>query len=50
VLAGCNTQWAEDQLAALLSPTSFSAALLPRQLLHATLQKRLGQKLGPPRA
>jgi hypothetical protein len=34
----------------LLSPSSFTAALLPRQLLHATLQKRLGQKLGAPRS
>jgi hypothetical protein len=33
----------------VLSPSSFTAALLPRQLLHATLQRRLGQKLGPAR-
>jgi hypothetical protein len=47
VLAARNSQWNEEQLAALLSPTSLSAALLPRQLLHAILQKRLAQKLGP---
>ena len=47
VLAARNSQWDEEQLAALLSPTSLSAALLPRQLLHAILQKRLAQKLGP---
>ena len=47
VLAARNSEWDEDQLAALLSPTSLSAALLPRQLLHAILQKRLAQKLGP---
>ena len=50
VLAARNTSWSEDQLDALLSPTSFSAALLPRHLLHATLQKRLAQKLGTARA
>jgi hypothetical protein len=50
ILAACNTSWNKVQLDALLSPTSLSAALLPRQLLHATLQKRLAQKLGPPRA
>ena len=47
VLAARNLQWDDDQLAALLSPTSLSAFMLPRQLLHATLQKRLAQKLGP---
>ena len=49
VLAVRNSSWSADQLDALLSPTSFSAALLPRHLLHATLQRRLAQKLGPPR-
>ncbi len=54
VLAGRNSSWSAEQLDGLLSPTSFTAALLPRQLLHATLlhatlQKRLGQKLGAPR-
>ena len=49
VLAARNTNWKKDQLDALLSPTSFSAALLPRQLLHATVQKRLAQKLGTAR-
>ncbi len=34
---------------ALLFPTAFTAALLPRHLLHAMLQKRLAQKLGAPR-
>ena len=47
VVAVRNTNWNEDRLDALLSPTSFTAALLPRHLLHATLQKRLAQKLGP---
>jgi hypothetical protein len=49
VLAGRNSSWSAEQLDGLLSPTSFTAALLPRQLLHATLQKRLAQKLGAPR-
>jgi hypothetical protein len=49
VLAARNSTWSEEQLEALLSPTSFTVALLPRHLLHSTLQKRLGQKLGPPR-
>jgi hypothetical protein len=48
VLAARNSTWREEQLGALLSPTSFTAALLPRHLLHATLQKRLAQKLGAP--
>ncbi len=48
VLAARNSAWSAEQLDALLSPTSFTAALLPRHLLHATLQKRLGQKLGAP--
>ena len=46
VLAARNSAWSAEQLDALLSPTAFTAALLPRHLLHATLQKRLGQKLG----
>ena len=50
VLAARNSSWTAEQLDALLSPTSFTAALLPRHLLHATLQKRLGQKLGTPRS
>jgi hypothetical protein len=49
VLAARNSQWNAEQLDVLLSPSSFTAALLPRQLLHATLQRRLGQKLGAPR-
>jgi hypothetical protein len=49
VLAARNSHWNPGQLDALLSPSSFTAALLPRQLLHSTLQKRLGQKLGAPR-
>lgn len=49
VLSARNSRWDGDQLVALLSPTSFSAALLPRHLLHAMLQKRLAQKLGAPR-
>jgi hypothetical protein len=49
VLAARNSSWSDEQLQALLSPTSFTAALLPRHLLHATLQKRLAQKLGAPR-
>ena len=50
VLAARNTSWNKVQLDALLSPTSLSAALLPRHLLHAMLQKRLAQKLGTARA
>jgi hypothetical protein len=50
VLAARNSHWDTEQLDALLSPSSFTAALLPRQLLHATLQKRLGQKLGASRS
>ena len=49
VLATCSSSWSDEQLDALLSPTSFTAALLPRHLLHAVLQKRLAQKLGTPR-
>jgi hypothetical protein len=49
VLAARNSHWNPEQLEALLSPHSFTAALLPRQLLHSTLQKRLGQQLGAPR-
>ena len=49
VLAARNSAWSQEQLDTLLSPTSFTAALLPRQLLHATLQKRLAQKLGTAR-
>ena len=49
VLAARNSTWSQDQLDALLSPTAFTAALLPRHLLHAMLQKRLAQKLGAPR-
>ena len=50
VLAVRNSDRNEERLEALLSPTSFTAALLPRHLLHATLQKRLAQKLGTPRS
>ena len=50
VLSARNSHWDTEQLTALLSPQSFSAALLPRQLLYAVLQKRLAQKLGPPRS
>ena len=50
VLAARNSRLERGQLDALLSPTSFSAALLPRHLLHAMLQKRLAQKLGTPRS
>jgi len=49
VLAARSTTWSVEQLDALLSPASFTAALLPRHLLHAMLQKRLAQKLGTPR-
>jgi hypothetical protein len=35
VLAARNSHWSAEQLDALLSPSSFTAALLPRQLLHA---------------
>jgi hypothetical protein len=50
VLAARTSTWSAGQLEALLSPTAFTVALLPRHLLHAILQKRLAQKLGPPRA
>ena len=50
VLCARGTHWTDEQLAAMLSPSSFSAALLPRQLIYAILQKRLAQKLGPPTA
>ena len=49
VLAARSSSWSNEQLHALLSPASFTAALLPRHLLHATLQRRLAQKLGAPR-
>jgi hypothetical protein len=49
VLAARSSTWSQDQLDALLSPNAFTAALLPRHLLHAMLQKRLAQKLGAPR-
>ena len=49
VLATRTSTWSAEQLEALLSPTAFTVALLPRHLLHAILQKRLAQKLGPPR-
>ena len=48
VLAARNSSWSPEQLDALLSPTSFTAALLPRHLVHATLTKRLAQRLGAP--
>jgi hypothetical protein len=50
VLSARSSSWSDEQLHALLSPTSFTAALLPRHLLHATLTKRLAQKLGAPRS
>jgi hypothetical protein len=46
VLAARGSTWSSEQLKALLSPTSFTAALLPRHLLHATLTKRLARRLG----
>jgi len=49
VLAARNSTWSAEQLEALLSPTAFTVVLLPRHLLHATLQKRLAQKLGAPK-
>ena len=49
ILAARSSSWTPDQLDALLSPGSLTAALLPRHLLHATLQKRLAQKLGATR-
>ena len=49
VLAARSSSWTPDQLDALLSPGSLTAALLPRHLRHATLQKRLAQKLGATR-
>jgi len=49
VLAARSSSWTLEQLDALLSPSSLTAALLPRHMLHAVLQKRLAQKLGTPR-
>jgi len=49
VVLARNSSWTPEQFDALLSPGSLTAALLPRHLLHATLQKRLAQKLGAPR-
>ena len=49
VLAARSSRWTLEQLDALLSPSSLTAALLPRHMLHAVLQKRLAQKLGTPR-
>ncbi len=49
VLAVRNSEWHASCPDTLLSSTSFTAALLPRHLLHATLQRRLAQKLGTPR-
>jgi hypothetical protein len=46
VLAARSSRWNAEQLDALLSPTAFTAALLPRQLLHATLQKRPARSSG----
>jgi hypothetical protein len=50
VLAARASIWSAEQLEALLSPTAFTVALLPRHLLYAILQKRLAQKLGQPHA
>ena len=49
VLAARSSSWTLEQFDALLSPSSLTAALLPRHMLHAVLQKRLAQKLGTPR-
>ena len=49
VLATRSSTWTLGQVDALLSPSSLTAALLPRHMLHAVLQKRLAQKLGTPR-
>jgi len=49
VIAARSSSWTPEQLDVLLSPSSLTAALLPRHLLHATLQKRLAQKLGATR-
>ena len=50
VLAARNSHWNAEQLDALLSPSSFTAALLPRQLLHATLQKTTRSEARAPRS
>jgi hypothetical protein len=49
VVLARSSSWTPEQLDALLSPGALTAALLPRHLLHATLHKRLAQKLGAPR-
>jgi len=48
VLTARNSTRREEQLRSLLSPTSFTAALLPRHLLHAALEERLARELGAP--
>jgi hypothetical protein len=50
VLAARSSNWTSERLDALLSTGSLTAALLPRHLLHATLHKRLAQKIGAPRS
>jgi hypothetical protein len=42
VLAARNSAWSNEQLEALLSPTAFTAALLPRHLLHRHLAEAPG--------
>jgi hypothetical protein len=49
VLAARSSSWTLEQLDALHSPSSLTAAQVPRRMLHAVLQKRLAQKLGTPR-
>ena len=49
VLAARSSSWTLEQLDALLSPSSLTAALLPRRMLHAVVEKRLAQKLGNPK-
>jgi hypothetical protein len=49
VLAARSSSWPLEQLGALLSASSFTAAVLPRHMLHAVLQKRLAQKARNPK-
>jgi hypothetical protein len=49
VLAARSSSWTLEQLDALLSPSSLTATLLPRHMLHAVLQKRLAQTAWNPK-
>jgi hypothetical protein len=46
VLCARGSRWDARRLELLLSPTSLTAAVMPRFLLDQQIRKRLGQKLG----